>query len=62
MGLERTFYSESEDVGLVEVCVVVYMPLQDLDCPINFPFDIQLSTADNTACKQAFNIIIHFCL
>ena len=47
VGLERTFYNVSEDVGLVEVCAIVYSPT--IDCPINFPFDVSLSTSDNTA-------------
>ena len=47
MGLERTFYSVPEDVGVVEVCAIVYSPT--IDCPINFPFDVSLSTSDRTA-------------
>ena len=47
VGLERTFYSVSEVVGVVELCVVVYEP--DINCPIEFPFNISLSTADGTA-------------
>ena len=47
VGLERTFYNVSEDVGLVEVCAIVYSPT--IVCPINFPFDVSLSTSDNTA-------------
>ena len=47
VGLERTFYSVSEDVGVVEVCAIVYSPT--IDCPIAFSFDVSLSTSDNTA-------------
>ena len=47
MGLERTFYSVSEGVGVVELCAVVYEP--DITCPIEFPFNVSLSTADGTA-------------
>ena len=47
VGLEKTFYQVSEDVGVVEVCAIVYSPT--IDCPINFPFDVSLSTDDNTA-------------
>ena len=47
VGLEKTFYSVSEDVGVVEVCAIVYSPT--IDCPIAFPFDVGLSTMDNTA-------------
>ena len=47
MGLERTMYSVSEDVVVVEVCAIVYSPA--IDCPIAFPFDVSLSTSDRTA-------------
>ena len=47
VGLERTLYHVMEDVGVVEVCAIVYSPT--IDCPINFPFDVNLSTNDNTA-------------
>ena len=47
MGLEMTIYSIFEDVGVVEVCAIVYSPT--VDCPIAFPFDVSLSTSDNTA-------------
>ena len=47
VGLEQTFYSTSEDRGSVEVCVVVHLP--DIDCPIQFPFTVLLSTTDFSA-------------
>ena len=47
MGLERTLYSVSEDVGVVKVCAIVYSP--NIVCPITFPFDVSVSTSDNTA-------------
>ena len=47
VGLERTFHEVSEDVGVVEVCAIVYSPT--IDCPIAFPFDVSVSTSDNTA-------------
>ena len=47
VGLERTFYQVSEDVGVVEVCAVVRNPT--IVCPIAFPFNISFSTADTTA-------------
>ena len=47
MGLENTIYSVSENVGVVEVCAIVYSPT--IDCPIEVPFDVSLSTSDNTA-------------
>ena len=47
VGLERTFYNVSEGVGVVELCAVVYEP--NITCPIEFPFNISLSTANGTA-------------
>ena len=47
VGLESTFYSVSEAVGLVEVCAIVFSPT--IGCPIAFPFDVSLSTSDDTA-------------
>ena len=47
VGLEMTFYQVSEDVGVVEVCAIVIQPVND--CPIAFPFEVQLFTSDNTA-------------
>ena len=32
VGLDRTTYNVSENVGVVEVCAIVYSP--DIDCPI----------------------------
>ena len=32
---------------MVELCVVVYEP--NINCPIEFPFNVSLSTADGTA-------------
>ena len=42
VGLERTFYQVPEDVGVVEVCAVVYSP--NITCPIEFSFAVGLST------------------
>ena len=47
MGLEKTFYQVSEDVGVVEVCAIVYSPT--IFCPISFPFNVSLSTGDDSA-------------
>ena len=49
MGLERTLYSVAEDVGVVEVCAIVYSPT--IDCPIEFPFNVSLSITDGSAGK-----------
>ena len=34
---------------MIELCAVVFEP--DIDCPIKFPFDVQLYTADGSAGK-----------
>ena len=47
VSLERTFYSVSEDVDVVEVCALVSSPR--VECPIEFPFEISISSGDNTA-------------
>ena len=47
MGLERTIFTVSEDVGVVELCARVFEP--DIDCPIEFAFNIILSSTDRTA-------------
>ena len=49
MGLERTFYQVSEGDGVVEVCAIVYEPNGNLVCPITFPFEVSLSTGDDSA-------------
>ena len=46
MGLEKTFYSVSEDDGMLEVCAIVTSP--GIGCPIQFPFQVSLSTTDGT--------------
>ena len=47
VGLERTFYMVMETAGMVEVCAVVYEP--SIPCPISFPFNVLLSSIDDTA-------------
>ena len=56
VGLERTYYNVSESVGVVEVCAVVYQPTGV--CPIQFPFDVTLSTRDGSA--GSVNIIVRY--
>ena len=48
VGLETTLYMVSETAGAVEVCAVVREPSLE-DCPISFPFEVMLSTNDDTA-------------
>ena len=49
VGLEQTFFRVEEDVGLIQICVNVSFP--EINCPIAFPFEVLLSTADGTAGK-----------
>ena len=44
VGLEQTFFREMENVGVIELCAVVFEP--DPECPIKFTFDVQLYTTD----------------
>ena len=58
VGLELTEFSVDEGVGTVEICAIVRQPA-GLDCPIDFPFDVELFTEDRTAgitytCTLAF--------
>ena len=54
VGLEETFYQVSETDGVVMVCVVIYEP--DIDCPIKFPFDVNLFTTDGSAGKMTWEL------
>ena len=47
VGLEQTFFHVMEGVGYVELCANVSFP--EITCPIEFPFNVSLSTADGTA-------------
>ena len=59
LGLELTFSEVSEDVGVVELCAVVYQPA-NIKCPIAFPFYIRLSTRDGTAGKR--DLHVNYCI
>ena len=47
MGLERTFYTVSVNVSMVEVCTIVYS--HSLPCTIDHSFNVSFSTANGTA-------------
>lgn len=49
VGLERTEYVVPEDVGVVELCAIVYEPNGNIECPIDISFEVQLSTIDDSA-------------
>ena len=55
VGMERKFYQVSEDVGVVEVCAIVYRP--EFDCPIEFQFDINLIITNGSAGKERVKIV-----
>ena len=57
VGLDRTLYQVSEDVGVVEVCAIVYSPMGD--CPVEFPFGVRLRTLNGSAGKK---IVRHVCI
>ena len=59
VGLERTFYEVMEEVGVVEVCVIVYQPDGGITCPIAIPFNVSLSTLDGTAGSPANGFSLH---
>ena len=50
VGLEHTLFKISNDVGMVELCAVVYQPA-NVECPIEFSFNVRLATMDGTAGK-----------
>ena len=49
VGLERTEYVVSEDVGVVELCAIVHEPNGNIECPIGISFEVQLSTNNESA-------------
>jgi hypothetical protein len=58
VGLESTSYQVSEDVPVVEVCITVYRPLvycshPYIPCPINFFFDVTISSSTSNDCSSA---------
>ena len=60
VGLERTLHQVSEDVGVVEVCAIVYSP--EVDCPIEFLFEVNLIIINGSAGKQRVKIIVYVML
>ena len=48
VGLERTSYQVPENVGVVEVCAIIY----GAHCSINFSFNVSLSTNDGSAGEE----------
>ena len=46
VGFEETVYRASEEIGMIDVCVVIE---SDADCPVTFPFEVDLSTVAGSA-------------
>ena len=44
VGLEETFLSVGENASTVELCAIIYIPNGTVNCPIAFPFNVNLST------------------
>ena len=53
VSLEVPLYTVQEDVGVVEVCVIVSSP--SISCPISFPFIVTFTTSDNSAGKDYYS-------
>ena len=50
VGLEKTFYTVTEEDLMIEVCVVVKNPdYEGEECPVASSFDIIISTVDDSA-------------
>ena len=49
VGLEQSLIQVSEDVGMVEVCAIVYSAI---DCPTEVPFDVKLATRNGSAGEE----------
>ena len=63
VGLDKTLYQVSGNVGVVEVCAIVYS--NESDCPIEFPFDVKFTTLDGSAGKKIVKhayTYIHVCI
>ena len=56
VGLERSFYQVSEDVGAVNVCAVIKFYNSNVNCPVPFFFDIKLSTGDGSAGNKMYTL------
>ena len=57
--MEKTAYEISEGVPVIEICVIVHSPVSK--CPVEFPFDIRLTTNDNTA-SMFYGLLMQICM
>ena len=62
VGLESTSYKVTEDVGAVQVCIIVYRglvycPTGDVPCPVDFVFDVSLSASNSTITGDDYHYI-----
>ena len=60
VGFEETFYRVRENVGTVEICVVVHEPA--IDCPIEFDFNVTFVTGDGSAGTYIYCVHFHIYL
>ena len=50
VGLEKTFYTVTQEDEMIDVCVVVKNPnYEGEECPVASSFDIVISTVDDSA-------------
>ena len=58
VGFESTLYVASEGDGAVEVCAAVLS--QSINCPIEFPFNISLSTNDGSSGELHYTLLKYY--
>ena len=63
VSLEMTSYEVMENVGVVEVCATVSVSNGNITCPIDLPFNVSLSTADDSAGNiDCHNLYCYLCI
>ena len=58
VGLESISYTVDKNKGVVEICVRVFEP--NINCPIDFAFNLILDTIDGSAGSYNICIFINF--
>ena len=54
VGLQRSIYWVREDVGVVQVCILVHSP--SIGCPVAYPFTVVFSTDDSAGKHVDFSV------
>ena len=57
VGFEKAHYSVNEASGMVEICAVVNEP--NVDCPIEFDFNMTFQTRDGSAGTYICTQVVH---